>query len=202
MRAFIARWLAVGAIGLILGAFTLGADQSSPTPSPEDVKRKAAQDAILNLSQHLGDLDVSAQAKVIVAKHHSEDISSVFRQKHVGGIGIGKAVEVHTRDSVESMVIELSRKKTTTEAQLERYQDEYMRVAKLLQAMAELAPHRATERVRNNPALAKEWAEVAAEFKAGATGFRKAIEEKDPKMLRLGARKMHDTCCHCHSLAD
>jgi hypothetical protein len=50
--------------------------------------------------------------------------------------------------------------------------------------------------------LSREWAEVAAEFKDGTAGFRKAIEEKDPKKLRLAATKMHNTCCHCHGLAD
>jgi hypothetical protein len=170
--------------------------------APDDAKRKAAQNAILELSQNLDAKDVSERAALIVKDHASEDISSVFRRKNAGGLGIGQAVEAGHQDSIERLVMDFSRKKNTTEAELERYQTEYLRVAKVLQTMAQLAPHRATERVRKDAKLYKEWLDVAAEFKEGTAGFRTAVEEKDPKKVRLAAGKMLDTCCHCHGLAD
>jgi hypothetical protein len=201
MTPFTARWLAVGALGLGYGA--LRADTQDTAPTPEQLKRDKAQQAILNLSQNLNAPDVSEWAKAIVKEHHSEDISSVFKLKIRGGLGIGALTEAgFPQDGIERFIMLLSRRRTTSEAEIAKYQGEYLRVAKVMQAMAELAPHRATERVRKSPQLSKEWAEVVAEFKEGGANFRKAVEEQDPKKLRLAAAKMHNTCCHCHGLAD
>lgn len=199
MSAHVVRWLAAGCVAFGLVYTASGANN---VPVPEDVKRKAAQDAVVDLSENLGARDVSERAAKVVKAHASEDISSIFRLKRAGGLGIGNATEANHQDGIERLVLDFARKKTTTEAELEKHHADYLRIAKVLQAMAELAPHRATERVRKSPELAKEWAEVAAEFRKGTANFRKAIEEKDPKKVRLAAKEMHNTCCHCHGLAD
>jgi hypothetical protein len=96
----------------------------------------------------------------------------------------------------------LARRRTNTEAELGQYQTEYLRVAKIFQAMAELAPHRATDRVKKSPRDLKEWVKVTGEFKHLTADFRRAVEEKDPKKVRLAAINLNSTCCECHSLAD
>src|SRR5262249_3380862 len=79
------RWSLAGAIGLGLVSCLLAAQQ------PPQNSRQAAQAAIIDLSNNLDAKDVSARAKKIVDEQDSCDISSVFRMKRSGGVGIGKA---------------------------------------------------------------------------------------------------------------
>jgi hypothetical protein len=200
MKPVTVRLLAVGVVGVSLGFGARGIGQSDPA---ERAKQTAAQNAILRLTERLQDKEVSELAKQIVQEHASEDISSVFTLKSRGGLGIGKLTEVAgTQDGIERLVQKLRARKTITEAEIEKYSADYLRVARVLQAMAELAPHRASERVRKDERRAKEWAEVSHEFKVRTAEFRQAVEEKDPKKLRLAARALNDTCCHCHGLVD
>src|SRR5262249_50684213 len=136
MRAVTVRWLAAGVVGLGLGWGVLLAEPPPPNP------RTLAQAAILKLSDNLETDDVGERARQIVHHDASCDISSVFRLKRSGGLGIGKAAEANHTDSIERLVLDFSRRKTTTEAELEQYRDDYLRVAKVMQAMAELAPYR------------------------------------------------------------
>ena len=167
MRAVTVRWLAAGAVGLGLGWGVLLAE-----PPPDD-PRKQAQAAIVKLSDNLEAKDVGERAKQIVEQYDSCDISSVFRRQRGGGLGIGKATGAKHPDSIEGLIADFSRRKTTTEAELEQYRDDYVRVAKVMQAMAELAPYR------------------GAPFTRG-----------DPKRVRVTARSLEQTCGACHVLRD
>jgi hypothetical protein len=193
------RLLAVAVMGICLavaGSLAVAADPPANNPA------KLAQADIVALSQNLNAPDVADRARKIVQTHDSCDISTIFTMKTRGGHGIGaSAEELKHRDSIEHWVIHLSRSKTMTEALLEKYQADYVRTAKVLQAMAELAPFRAPPQVEKHPTQSKEWKKVTTEFKADTAAFRAAIEEKDPKKLRFAAQKLHHSCCNCHSLA-
>jgi hypothetical protein len=200
MTAIDARLLSASFVGLCLGIGALAAGEPSSTSAEQ--KRAAAQKAIIQLGDMIGEACAAQRAKQIVADHDSEDISSVFGNKPWGGLGVGKLAQNGLpRDSIERLINTLSRRKNITETEIEKYLDDYVRVAKVLQAMAELAPFRATENVKKSESLSKEWQEVARQFKEGALNFRKAVDGKDPKKLRLAAEKLQDTCCHCHGLA-
>jgi hypothetical protein len=190
------QWLAAGLVGLGLGWGVLMAE-----PPPDD-PRKQAQTAILKLSDNLEARDVGARAKQIVEQYDSCDISSVFRRQRGGGLGIGKATGANHPDSVEALVADLSRRKTTTEAELEQYRDDYVRVAKVMQAMAELAPYRGAPFTRGDPERVKAWEEVSADFKQKTAAFRRAVEETDPKRVRTAARSLEQTCSACHKVRD
>jgi len=191
-------WVGVAMLSFGMGA--LCADK--PGATSEEFRRMSAQNAIIQLGDRIGETDVAERAKQIVKEYDSEDISSVFKHKPAGGLGVGKLKETgFTRDSIQHLMSSLARRKNITEAEIERYFEDYQRTAKVLQAMAELAPYRASERVKKNDKLLHEWEEVAKEFKEGATSFRRAVDGKDPKSVRLAALRMQDTCCHCHELA-
>jgi hypothetical protein len=196
MHAVTVRWLAVGVVGLGLG---LGVLLAEPPP---DNARQQAQAAILRLSENLDGRDLGERAKQIVQQYDSCDISSVFRLKRQGGLGIGKAAEANHPDGIDRLVLDLSRRKTTTEAELEQYRDDYLRVARVMQAMAELAPYRGAPFTRENPERARAWAKVSAEFKQKTAAFRRAVEETDPKAVRTTALSLQQTCCACHELRD
>jgi hypothetical protein len=188
--------LAVGLAGLGLGWSLLSAE-----PPPDD-PRKLAQAAIVKLSDNLEASDVGERARQIVEHHDSCDISSVFTSQRHGGLGIGKATEANHPDSIDRLVRDFARRKTTTEAELEQYRADYVRVAKVMQAMAELAPYRGAPFTRGNPERTKGWEEVSAQFKAKTAAFRRAVEDTDPKRVRTTARSLEQTCCDCHTLRD
>ena len=196
MHAVTVRWLAVGAVGLGLGWGVLAAEP------PPDGPAKQAQAAILSLSDHLDAEDVGERAQLVVRQHTSCDISSVFVPQRHGGLGIGKATEAKHPDSIERLVRDFATRKTTTEAELEQYRDDYLRVAKVMQAMAELAPHRGAPFTRGNPERVKAWDKVSAEFKQNTAAFRRAVEQTDPKQVRLTAQTLQGTCLACHMLRE
>jgi hypothetical protein len=158
--------------------------------------------AIVELSQHLGEKDLSNRAKKIVHEYRSDEISSIFVRKDAGGLGIGSLTQVTQQDSIERLVIQLARRKNITEGELDQYQADYVRVAKVMQAMAELAPHRATERIRKDDKLLKQWLDTATDFKTKTADFRRAVEERDPKKVRVSALNLRHTCCDCHAQVD
>jgi hypothetical protein len=194
MRAVMVRLLTVGVVGLGLGWSLLSAE-----PPPDD-PRKVAQAAIVKLSDNLEAKDVGERARLIVKDNDSCDISSVFTSQRHGGLGIGKATEAKHPDSIERLVRDLAHHKTTTEAELEQYRDDYLRVAKVMQAMAELAPYRGTPFTGDKPESVKAWAKVSAEFKEKTAAFRRAVEETDPKQVRVTTQSLEQTCFACHNL--
>jgi len=187
------RWLIAVSVLLAAGSVALWADP------PDFVTEKKAQAAIVNLSDRLDASNTSEMAKKIVAEHQSPDISSIFAPRHRGGLGIGMATKAGHRDSIDALIRDFAHKKTTTEAELEEYYSDYLRVAKVMQAMAELAPYRASQFVRDNQDRMIEWQKTALDFKQKTAAFRKAIEEKDPKKVRMTALDLHHTCCDCHN---
>jgi hypothetical protein len=185
--------IAIVALG---GATVLWADPPKLRP------RDRAVMAIEDLSNHLNDRDVADRAKKIVADFDSCDISGFFMVRHIGGFGVGKLATNRSQDSVDSLVHRLAVNKSLTESQLEEYQADYLRVAKGLQAMAQLAPHRGKEFTRGDQKKEKAWADVSVEFQKVTAELRKSIEERDPKQVRLSAASLSQTCIHCHLLRD
>lgn len=194
MPAHTTRWL-LATVTIILGGALLAA-----APMPEGDPRIQAQKAILALADNLGAKDVAERAKKIVAEFDSCDISTIFQNRQRKGLGIGKLTELGFPDSVDHLVRQLSHRKTTTEADFENYRADYLRVAKVLQAMAELAPHRGAEFTRNDPQRVANWQRVSAEFKTRTAAFRQAIEQADPKQVRLSVAALQQTCYACHNL--
>lgn len=198
MRPVKILWLAAGVLTLGLGYCVLAA---GPPPEEKDSRLKA-QYAIVGLSNHLGDKDVPQWAKKIVEENDSCDISTIFALKRHRGLGIGKATEMGINDSVNALIPALANRKTTTEADLEKHKDDLLRVAKAMQAMAELAPYRLPPHLQKNEQRVKEWADVSADFKVKSAAFRKAVEETDPKQVRLTATGLHNACNNCHKVRD
>ena len=184
------------------GVVTFGLAWNMLPADPPPDRNKQAQAAIVELSQHLDQKDVSDRAKKIVKEYQSDEISSFFVRKDAGGLGIGNLTQVTPQDSIERLVILLARRKNITEAELDQYQADYAKIAKVMQAMAELAPHRATGKIRQDEKLLKQWLDTAADFKKKTADFRQAIEERDPKKVRTGALNLRHTCCDCHSQVD
>lgn len=168
---------------------------------PDNAKSTAAQKAIIELSENLDAADLPDRAARIVGEHESEHISSVFMQTRRGGMGVGKLAPstLPHANSVDFLVRTWMRKPPTA-AELEKDRDEMLKITRVIRAMSELAPYRVPKDAR--PAVKKEWAAVATEFHDTAAGLHTAVEKSDPAAIRDAARKLNNTCCHCHGLLD
>jgi hypothetical protein len=193
MRITLSGMAALVALTVVVG-LSSGVDEIDPHRTA-----KNAQAAILALSEKLDAPDVKKRAEAIVREYDSEDISSIFRRTRQGGLGVGVLASGFPNDSVEYLVRRWTSKPPTTE-DLEKNQREMLRITKAIRAMSELAPYRVPGDAKPN--VKKEWAEVASEFHDTALGLDQAVEKKDPKAIREAARKINNTCCHCHSLRD
>src|SRR2546426_519113 len=75
-----------------------------------------------------------------------------------------------------------------TKEELQTHHKDLLRVARVLQAMAELAPFREHVYVsKNNEKKADAWRKVSAEFKTVTRAFRDAVESKEPAETRKAA---------------
>jgi hypothetical protein len=156
---------------------------------------------ILKLAEQLEAKDVAARAKTLVETHDSCDISQVFTLRRGGGAGIGSAAEAGHRDSIHHLVHDWAGAKPPTQAELKAHQKDLQRTARVLQAMAELAPYRLGQ---FGPMMKKklepEWGRVSAQFKSVTREFREAIGTMDPKETRRAVVNLQKTCAACHLL--
>jgi hypothetical protein len=172
------------------------------TAVPQDQQQMAAVAAIVKLADNLDRPDVAVQAKKIVTEFDSCDISSVFAMKRrTRGLGIGSAVQAGHRDSINDLVIDWAGPRPPTLPELRAHQNDLLKVARVLQAMAELAPFRMPlSTPQQDQKKAKEWQTVSAEFKAVTQELRDSLEKIDPSGARKAAVRLHRTCNACHKL--
>src|SRR5262249_3289178 len=147
--------------------------------------------AVLRLADNLDRPDLASQAKKVVEEGDPCDISLVFTRKRPrggGGVGIGSAVKAGHQDRIDHLVKNRSGPRPPTSEELQAHHQDLLRVARVVQAMAELAPFREKFYVsKTNEKKAAEWRKVSAEFKTVARAFRDAIESKEPTETRKAA---------------
>lgn len=195
MRTILALCIPLALLAVVAG-LSRGGDNVTP---PEHQKKKAAQAAIIELSKNLDAPDVKERAAKIVREHESEDISSTFKTMMRGGMGVGDLTKQPYANGVQALINRWRHTPPTPE-QLKQSQEEMLKVTNVLRAMSELAPHRAPKDAK--PAVQKEWAAVAKEFRETALSLHNAVEKANPFAIKEAARKINGTCCHCHGLLE
>jgi squalene-hopene/tetraprenyl-beta-curcumene cyclase len=157
--------------------------------------------AVVRLSNELDRPNLSLHAKHLVDMLEICDVPLVFRSRKRGGPGIGSAVEAGHKDSIDDLVADWSGARPPTRIELERHQKDLLQVARILQAMAELAPHRVHIYVaKENQTKTGAWLKIAADFKVVTREFRQAIEDADLSLTRKVAVNLQKTCTACHTL--
>jgi len=193
-----ARFLTVMALGLALAV------AATAQPQAAEQKFRPAVAAILKLAENLDSNDVASHAKKIVETHDSCDISQVFapRRSGRGGPGIGSAVGAGHLNAISALVADWSGTKPPTKKELETHQKDLLQVARVLQAMAELAPYRGPVVLpKGNDKKAEEWQAVSAQFKTVTRDLREAIQNSDAARTRKVAVRLQQTCNACHAVA-
>jgi hypothetical protein len=160
--------------------------------------------AVQKLADSVDRADVALQAKKIVEADGC-GVSRVFtlrRPQRGGGVGIGSAVRAGHKDSIDDLVRDWSGPKPPTKEELQAHQKDLLQVARVLQAMAELAPFRSDIYLpRDNEKMAEDWRQVSAEFKTLTRALRDAIEKTEPAEARQVSVRLQRTCKSCHKLA-
>jgi hypothetical protein len=188
------RFAGAAALGLGL-ALVAGAQQGAQREPPPAVA------AILKLADNLDAKDVAARAQRIVKEFDSCDISQVFTLSKRGGAGIGSAATDGYRDSIDDLVRKWAGPRPPTEKQLKAHKTDLLRAARVLQAMAELAPYRMPLLIpKSNEKKLEQSREVVKDFRAVTRQFRDAIDKIDAVQTRKAAVSLEKTCNACHIL--
>jgi hypothetical protein len=191
-------------LGLITFGLGVGLVAHAQPGTPER-KINPTVAEVLKLADCLERPDVSVRAKKIVDDPDNAcDISLVFRRTRPrgGGVGIGSAVKAGHQNSIDDLIRDWSGRRPPTKDELHTHQKDLLQVARVLQAMAELAPFRVHIYVpRNDQQKAAEWQKVSADFKAITRALREAIDQRDPAETRNVAIRLQRTCDACHQLA-
>jgi hypothetical protein len=189
----------LGALALGLGVALAGSAQ----PGAPEGGLSPTVAAVQKLADGVDRADVALQAKKIVEELDGCEVSRVFtlRRPRRGGVGIGSAVKAGHRDSIDDLVRDWSGPRPPTKEELQAHRKDLLRVARVLQAMAELAPFRREIYVpKNDERRAADWRQVSAEFKTVSRALRDAIEKTDPAETHRVAVRLRRTCGACHKL--
>lgn len=189
--------LAALAIGLVL-ALVGGAQ---PTAPPSGLSPTVA--AVQSLADSLDQGDVARRARKIVEELNPCEVSRVFslRRPRRGGVGIGSAVKAGHRDSIEDLILDWSGRKPPTRDELQEHKKDLLRVARVLQSMAELAPYRReTYMPPNNDKMHANWQQLCAQFKTVSRDLHEAIDKGEEAQTRQVAVRLQLTCSYCHQL--
>jgi len=188
------RWATAVTLGLGIG---LAADAQQ---QPPDRKIPLVLE-IVKLADTLEQGSVSIRAKKIIQDFDPCDMPQIFRLKQRGGAGIGTASQAGHKNSIEDLVRDWSGSKPPTQKELDAHQMDLVRTARVLQTLAELAPHRVEIYVPKTDAKrTAAWFQASANFKTVTGEFRDALEKADLAKTRVTAVKLQKACAGCHQV--
>jgi hypothetical protein len=184
----------LAALGLGLAAALVAGAQPTVRKIPVVIE-------IVKLADTLEQGNVSARGKKIIDTFDACDMPMIFRLKERGGAGIGSAAQAGHKNSIDDLVRDWAGRKPPTQKELDAHRMDLVRTARVLQTLAEMAPHRVDIYIPKNDEKRKEqWFKVAADFKVVTGEFREALEQADVTRTRNIAVKLHKTCMACHQV--
>ena len=187
-------WVAAVAVGL--GAMLFAVAQAQPPGRKVPVVME-----IIKLADTLEQGNVSARGKKIIDTFDACDMPMIFRVKERGGAGIGSAAQAGHKNSIDDLVRDWAGAKPPTQKELDTHRMDLVRTARVLQTLAEMAPHRVDIYIPKNDEQRKEqWFKVAADFKVVTGEFRAALEQADLARTHNSAVKLQKTCTACHQV--
>lgn len=184
-----------------LAALALGLAAALVAGAQPTVRKIPVVIEIVKLADTLEQGNVSARGKKIIDTFDACDMPMIFRLKERGGAGIGSAAQAGHKNSIDDLVRDWAGRKPPTQKELDAHRMDLVRTARVLQTLAEMAPHRVDIYIPKNDEKRKEqWFKVAADFKVVTGEFREALEQADVTRTRNIAVKLHKTCMACHQV--
>jgi hypothetical protein len=186
-------------IGLItvlaLGVFLLAGNKA--TSADDDAKvRKAAQKDLLDLAKAIESGKVNPKAAAAIHKKYEDlnDLMVGFKPRDKGGIGVGPK---GPGDGIELKLNTLG-KRALSKMQLGKERAELTKMAYIMLAYAEVAPHYAPTRPKGGKG-AKEWKQYNDDWRKGTRELLDALKMDSPDKLKKAANNINNACNSCHS---
>jgi cytochrome c556 len=139
-------------------------------------------------------------------KKHEDQLKKtmwVFKPREkdgMGGFGVGKEPGTYTPDGIEGIIITYSnpRRKPMSKDDLKKAEADFIRLAEISQAMAELTYQYVPK--KNAPGKPiKLWTTLTDQMKEGAADLRKAVKDNDPDKTKAAFGKLYSSCTECHA---
>src|SRR5262245_47277395 len=184
-----------------LAALALGLAAALVAGAQPTVRKIPVVIEIVKLADTLEQGNVSARGKKIIDTFDACDMPMIFRLKERGGAGIGSAAQAGHKNSIDDLVRDWAGRKPPTQKELDAHQMDLVRTARVLQTLAELAPHRVEIYVPKTDAKrTAAWFQASANFKTVTGEFRDALEKADLAKTRVTAVKLQKACAGCHQV--
>jgi cytochrome c556 len=186
------KWAMLVGLLLALGIWAAAASTGQGADDDDDkAAAKAAQADIVKLMDIMDKGGDPAKGADAIKKKFPELKPSmyIFKPRDKGGLGVGPVAK---GDGIELKIMALS-KKAPSAADAARMVDDFIKIAKVSRAMAEV-----TERYPPKQG-ARDWQKYTQEMRKGADELIAAAKKGDPAAIKKAATTLNASCTDCHS---
>lgn len=195
------KWTAAGLVlGLALGGVTAGlvrGDDDDDAKALKKAMEAASKEVMKNLNKP-GTPGFDTAAAKLATQHKIEPTMNLMKLKKKGGIGIGGLQSLH-KDSIDLLIIDYATGKPPTKAEVDKYADDLVKVARVTAVIAEMTPYWGPTKPQGMKTPAK-WKELTSEMKKGSADLIAAATAKDEKAIVAAARSLKNSCAECHRI--
>jgi soluble cytochrome b562 len=199
------RWAASGVLALCIcllaGPLVSSADDTDKKEREKNIKNdKAAADDVIKLA------DGGGVAKDLAKKHEIGHVMHGFKLRTKdgmppingrAGIGVGDKPGAIEPDGIEAKIINLSKKKPMSKAELTKEADALVKAAKITRAIAEINEFYTPEKKMGDKDP-KDYRKYNQDMIKGSDDLIDAIKKGDPMQVKKVASKLNQSCNDCH----
>jgi cytochrome c556 len=188
------KWATLAGLLLALGTWATVATTGQGRADDDEDKQavKEAQGEILKLMDTMAKGGNPAAGAAAIKKKFAELKPSmyVFKPRKNGGLGIGPPMQ---GDGIELKIINLSKNKPPSKAEVAKWADDYVKMAEVSKVMAEVA---ALYPPKKN---VDDWKQYNDAMRKGADQLIAAAKKGDPEAIKKAATNLNASCTDCHS---
>jgi hypothetical protein len=191
------------AVASSLGLLVFGA---GPADDEKIIVPKQIQDAVNKMADAVAKGEKVDKEAADFYKKNADQLKKtmwVFKPREpggTGGLGVGKNPGDYTPDGIEGIIITYSnpRRKPMSKDDLKKAEADFVRLAEVTQAMAEVAQYYKPAKAlpQKDP---KDWVKFADEMKTAAADLKKAAKDNDPNNAKAAFEKLYSSCTDCHA---
>jgi cytochrome c556 len=188
------KGLMLAGMALALGIWATAAPIGQGADDDDKETLKEAKQAQADVLKLMATMDKggnpSADAAAIKSKFSELKPSMyIFKPRARGGLGIGP---MGKRDGIEFKIMDLSSKKPPTAAEVAKEMEDYIKIAKVSKAMAEVTDQYLPKKDAND------WKKFTQEMRKGADQLIAAAKKGDPAAIKKAATTLNASCTDCH----
>jgi hypothetical protein len=140
------------------------------------------------------------QAKTLAGKvDEIEDLMHLFSYRKSKGLGVGPKPGAVTPDGIEAKIMDLAKKQTITQKQLDTEADALLQMAYVAAAIGEVAHAKPPEKDEGKKKKS-DWLKWSADMRDSALKMASAVKEKKPAGVLTAVKKLNSSCNACHAV--